>query len=249
MAWGELLSFLKARDPAYLCTVQGVPGAEIERCQALCGVSLPRFYVDFLGTMGADPGAFHPFGAKQDCDFYALAEELPPEYYPAQCYFKVAAADDPAAISPPDTFLDLLRSDGQDAPLVRFEDGGGFSGRVIEVGQTLGERLTAGIFQCFEVARHGNAGSLSEYADSVREARRTLSRMLELLATMGFKPVLPAMPRVICLRRGSLSALVELAEGTESVDITFGSDDRRALSMALEQIRERFPGAMIECTP
>lgn len=245
MSWQDLLEFIRARDPRLLGRVRGVPVEEIRRCEQRASIVLPTMYVDFLTTMGADAGPLHPFGAHQDSDFYALLEALPAEHYPGQQYFKVASSDDPSAISPPDTFLDLFRSDGDDAPLVWFEDGGGFSPEVVvEVGLTLAEQLSVRAFEVFAVDRRGQRGVLRMVFDSLREQRDEQRRLLELIERTGFVHALPSLPRVACLERGALSALVEVSEEAQGISVRLGADDPRALKVLREQIRERFPGVV-----
>lgn len=247
MAWADLLAFIGARDAGFLSAVQGVPLSEIDRCQELCSIVLPRFYVEYLKTMGADSGGFRPFGATQAADFRELADQLPPRHYPAHHFFKVSEADDPSGISPPDTFIDLWRSDDEDAPLVWFEDGGGFSeAGVTEVGLSLGEQMTASAFDFFEVGVRRETSRLMVFAESGREVKRNLQRALEVLEAMGLRSALPALPRVMCLRNDAVSALVEISEETDSVSVKLGAEDMRSLAVAIEQLRDRFPDAIVE---
>ena len=89
MEWADLLAFIQEKDPAYLRTVRGISRAEITDVETMYAITLPKIYVDFVGTMGASFGAFEPFGATQICEFPALVQELPSESYPQDRLFKV----------------------------------------------------------------------------------------------------------------------------------------------------------------
>lgn len=244
MGWVDLLAFLRMRDPAYLDTVKGVPREEISLCEEGCKISLPSLYVDFLMKMGASSGTFHPFGVTQVCNFYELVEQLPAEDYPGDRYFKVAFETDPSLVASYDAFLDLARSNGQDAPLVQFEDGGGFAPEyVVEVGFTLEEWLTRRIFSHFDVNRRAEHRNLWWFCESPADGRRKLEAAINLLDKMGLVPVLPPLPRVMCLWRDTLSALLEVSGSTGSISIALGTDEGHILRVAVEQVLDGLPGA------
>lgn len=243
MTWSDLLNFVQARDRSYLGTVKGVNRQDIELCEENSGIALPRLYVDFLATMGESCGAFWPFGVHQNCNFYRLVEMLPAEDYPGTKFFKVAFEDDPSAIAYYDMFLDLGRSDGEDAGLVRFEDSSAFSlEHVIEVGFTLHEWFNGRFFNYFEVRRRAQADGLYRHCDSPAEIRRSMETAVQLLSKMGLKPVLPPLPRVSCLQNKKLSALVEIRETVSGISIDLGADDIIPLKTAIEQIMDGLPG-------
>src|SRR5712675_531622 len=119
--WSRVIDFIARRAPTLASSLVGVAPSQIESVQAQFGIVFPSAYVDFLLTMGDERGSLRPFGETQVHAFSELVTELPPEDYPLRRFFKVAfeAQEYPIAIF--DTYLDLTRSDGHDAPLVTFE--------------------------------------------------------------------------------------------------------------------------------
>lgn len=244
MNWADLAAFMAAREPEYHRAVRGVAPADIAACEEGCSIALPRVYVGFLGAMGADCGELRPFGPTQDCDFYELVEDLPARYYPGDRYFKVSREVDTSRTTRLDTFLDLAGSDGDDAPMVQFEDGGEFVPEAVTAFRfTLGEQLARNLFRSFELDRRAHRIVVRSASGSPERAGRHLHEVLELMAKMGFELVLPVLPRVACLGRAGASALVEVHAASGAVGIHMGAEDVRALGAAGEQVLARFPGA------
>lgn len=242
MEWADLLAFIQEKDPAYLRTIRGVPRAEIAQCEASCAITLPKIYVDFVATMGDDAGAFDPFGAMEIWHFRDLVEELPAESYPQDELFKVSIDDDPGAISPQDKFVDLRRSDGMDAPLVLYEDGGSFSWKsVVRSGYSLGEWLTTRIFDVFELDRRPHIRSLCIIFETAREQRQNRPVVLDMLTKMGFRPALPSLSGISCVQRPSCSARFRAVDEIDGLTIKLGAESRRDLDVITEQFRDRFP--------
>lgn len=231
------------RDPEYLPTVRGVSREEISLCEKDCGIVLPSLYVDFLMTMGADTGRFRPFGATQVCNFYALIEQLPAEGYPGEKFFKIAFENNPGEITPYDFFLDLGGSDSHDAPLVRIESSIEYeAGDERKVGFTLLEWLSDQVFHYFENSLHPHIRTVYLSPPSASALKQCMQQAIALLSRMGLEPALPLMPRVVCLRGESLSALVELDETTRGVSVGFGADGPTKLRLAIEQLVDGLPG-------
>lgn len=250
MNWSDLLGLVTARDPAYLRTIQGVPREEVARCEENARIRLPGLYVDFLVTMGAGSGAFHPFGATQTCTFAALIAELPTEDYPEDRYFKVAFESDPSMITFYDMFLDLGRSDGEDAPLVTFETGGEFAPHIVtEVGFTVAEWLSSGVFASFELRRRPQHEHLGCFRPTRGEIQHAMEAALELFVAQGLEPALPPLPRVACLRDATRSVLLTSRGTSHALGIEVGADSRAALAPAIEQILQRLPGTKLHARP
>jgi hypothetical protein len=244
MSWHDLLAFIRTRDASYLDSVRGVSPQDVALCEQNCAIELPRLYVGFLTTMGEDTGAFWPFGARQNCRFYDLIEMLPAEDYPGSRFFKIAFEDDPSAITHYDLFLDLARSDGEDAALVRFEDSGAFAHEgVHEVGFTLQEWFNARFFDYFEVYRRPRTRTVFISPPPASGVEQCMRQALGLLSKMGLESALPLMPRVACLGGSSLSASVELHETTRGVSVDLGADDPTELRVTIEQLVDGLPGA------
>lgn len=250
MEWTTLLAFIQEKDSAYLRTVRGVPRAEITQLEATCGISLPRLYVEFIVTMGADAGAFEPFGPLEIWHFRELVDELPAETYPQHELFRVSIDDDPGAISPRNKFLDLRRSDGTDAPLVLYEEGGPFSwDRVVKSGYTLGEWFTWRVFDFFELDRRSHHRTLHLIFETGREQRENRPVVLDMLTKMSFRPALPPTRTVSCLERPSCSARFEIADELDGLSITLATEHARDVELITEQFRDRFPFMTVSRPP
>ena len=122
--WFDLLSFIKLKDPSFLNTVKGVPLADIEECEESYSITLPKIYKDFLVTMGADSGELYPFEKNRIARFYENMDDLSTEAenYPEIRFFKIAENFSTSGISSCALYIDLARSDGNDAPLIESED-------------------------------------------------------------------------------------------------------------------------------
>jgi len=244
MTWDELFRFMCERKPGYAQTIRGVALDDIILCEKNLRITLPTLYVEFLVTMGADCGAFRPFGATQISDFYELVEQLPPEDYPGARYFKVAFEGDESQITPYDIFLALQRSDGHDAPLVTFEDGGGFSeDYVVCKTLSLGETLMAQAFRQFELRQRRESATV--YLRQHTPHPDTMRRIQEILMASGLIPTLSPQANVICLGRDDMSAVVALSGTGEAVGVEFGADEGKALSLLLERVLGVFPDATV----
>lgn len=81
----ELVDFLERYRPGHAAAVGGASPAHIARLEALAGVTLPDEYLEFLRSMGEDPGFFqvpaHDFRIGRILDLYELGEDLPPPGY------------------------------------------------------------------------------------------------------------------------------------------------------------------------
>lgn len=249
MDWPELMSFIDARDPDYRTMVEGVPPDAIDTCQQGLGIVLPRLYVDFLLGMGSDTGTFRPFGATQSCSFYQLIEELSPEDYPTDRYFRISLETDTSEIEWYDHYLDLTRSDGEDAALVRFERGLLFPDLeqegVQDVGFTFGEQLARRAFDSFELRRRPFGRALGLLIKPGEQIDARVRAVVDVLKRMGFGPVLSPLPRVACLRREGSSALFEVRTATMSMGVIIGGDEHNVVAVAVEQFLDALPGSYV----
>lgn len=248
MRWADLRGFIDARAPTYWGSTKGVPRDEIAAIEDARHVSLPRIYVDFLGAMGVDAGDLCPFGPSQGHDIHRLRGEPEERPYPRDRYFKVAIEDDRSLVIALDTFLDLAGSDGDDAPLVQFEDIGVFDEEMVSpLGFTLGEQLTRSVFDFFELDSRQHKVSLGVYhLHAPEDVERQLQLLAQQFTRMGVVEVLPRQPHVACFRDDRLSALVEWMVDTDSVVVQMGAADRRISKVAVEQLRENVPGLVLD---
>jgi len=244
--WREIFDYIGSRDPGYAGTIAGISREDIARCEALCGVTLPGIYRDFLAAMGDECGVFEPFGAGQACDFATLVEQLPVTGYPGERYFKVACETSPAAVTLYDQFIDLGRSDSEDAPLVMFEDVGEFAPtNVQELGVTVGEKLAGRAFDHFDLAPRGRSRVVSLVLDRAADATRWVDAVQMVLQRGGLVPAMPATARASWWRNDTVSAWLAVREKLRLFTVTLGVDEGRAGKVLVEQIVERLPGARV----
>ncbi|WAS91095.1 SMI1/KNR4 family protein [Nannocystis punicea] len=244
----DIVAFIRQHGSADAEAFVGVSPEQIARCEELCSATLPTLYREFLAAMGGDCGAFHPFGIGQLCDFEALVQRLPAANYPGDRYFRVSFESSPAAITYYDIFLDLRRSDGTDAPLVRFEDDEEFSADAVqEVGFTLGEELARSAFEQFEVVRRPASKRLAIFAESVAGLAAAARRIAAQLRERGLAEALPGLPRIVCLHSESLSVLIERREALGLLQVVVGAKTARAASGLVEVLLAEYPEArMVE---
>jgi hypothetical protein len=246
MDWNRLMEFVQGADSSVAAALVGVPPSAVQRAEATAGVRLPESYRGFLTRMGRDSGGLHLFGPGYSQSFDDLAAELPAETYPGTSYFKIAVSIDESDISAPDYFLDLARSDGEDAPVVMFEDVGEFSHDVInDTGFTFGEQVTRRLFTMLVLDRAPEQATMVVGHLSREQRTSSHAAALALLQAMELVTVLPELPRVSCLHRDRLGAMVQAQAGGLSLVITVCHDERMSLEVALDQLRERFPAAAV----
>lgn len=244
MDWNALSAFVRAEAPDFAASLQGVAPEAVERVEQESGVRLPLNYRQFVTTMGIEAAGFYLFGPGHSQKFNELAAELPAETYPGHRYFKIAFPVDESAISPPDYFLDLSRSDGVDAAVVVFEDVGDFRPEnVRDLDFTFGEQVARRLFTFLVLERALERATVVLGSLTRAQGEESKREILALLDRAGFSRVLPQLLRVGCLRRRDVYAMVdEHAEGL-SVVVSLGSQDAVALTALLDQLRDRFPQA------
>jgi hypothetical protein len=234
--WQALLAFVASRDAELAASLRGVPREDIEAVEKEYSIRLPASYVDFLLVMGEDSGGLEPLGPTQDHTFSEVRDLLPPEGYPDR-FFKVAFESDSLALADLDSFLDLARSDGEDAPLVTFETGEEDDPAVPETAAsdwTFGETVTERIFSRLELDRRAATAKVFVMTRDPADALVVKRDSIAALAGHGLQPALPELPRVACLTGDALSAVVDVHDETKLVSIRLGADDRRTLEPLAE---------------
>jgi hypothetical protein len=244
--WAALAAFMLAKDPAFAASVEGVSREDVAELERGLSIALPRGYVDFLTSMGRDSDGFYPFTPLQTHEFDELLEDLPPRNYRADHLFKVSLASDPEEVSPLDYFLDLTRSDGDDAPLVMAgHDGTIRSDGILEIGLTFGEHITARLFTFLELHRRPENASVVVGGVERQQAQLRRNDAIQLLQRSKLTPALPPLPRVVCLTAPTLSALVSIDEYTRTLAIELGADDRSVLVAMVDGVLAGLPGATL----
>jgi hypothetical protein len=250
MTWDQLTSFIQREDPALAASLRGVPHERVELVEQEYGIRLPETYRQFLFTMGDRSDRLHLFGPGRTQRFDDLVAQLPTRIYPRGQFFKIAAAIDPSEISPDDYFLDLTRSDGVDAPIVAFQDNDDaeieefVATRVRDMPFTFSEQAAKNFFSILVLDRALDEVLLVVGPDVDLSGLR--ASVVEMLSTMGFRPLMPLEDRIMILRRGTLSAVLTVWDpelGT--VSIALAGHESRELKIVVEQLVERFPEAAV----
>jgi hypothetical protein len=248
MNWEGILEFIRSKDPDFLSSARGVPAEVIREVEETYRIALPRAYVQFLSIMGESSGSFPPFAVAQNHGFSELLEQLP-DSLPEGRYFKVSFADDEQLITPVDYFLDLARRDAEDAALVMFEQGCAVdTGSAIDCGLTFGEYISMQVFSFFEFDRRAQHSAVLVFHVSPDQGPGRVAAGLTLLATLGFSLTFPPLPRVACLERDGLAALIFYQQSVTLSVIDIGGDEAPALKAMVEQVRNGTPNGKVRGT-
>ncbi|MFY2562138.1 hypothetical protein ACN469_31375 [Corallococcus terminator] len=238
MDWPRVFEFIQQRAPAFLSGLEGVPDAAISALAAERGVTLPGCYVEFLRRMGGDSNGYRPFGATQDHRFSIISERLREEDdAPDDRVFLVAVETDESQVALYDHHLDLRHVEDDDTPLVLLEQGIPFDGHSqVEYRETFGERITASVFNHFELSRRA-------HHEVVYQSGGVLPEAVTLLRSAGFAPVLPLLGRVACLQEGALGVHAQVNEEYGLLSLRLGGDDPKAVEALVTRLLAELPEA------
>ena len=250
IAWSQVIDFIGRRDAELASSFVGVRQSEIDAVQAQYGISLPSAYVHFLRTMGENSGELHPFGNTYVHTFSELLEQLPPEDYPGDRFFKVAFVIEELAVDLIDIYLDLNRSDGYDSPLVSFEiplepNATNFS----EDRLSFAEKLVYRVFRKLDVDRKRYGATIVVFGGDPGNLRGTKQAALNVLMRSGFAAALPELQRLGCLTRESVSMLISISDARKLIRVEMGSDRRDAIEELVRDLLAAFPGAQLSAPP
>lgn len=244
--WARVVDFIGQRDTALAASFVGVDLRRIHEVETGLGIRLPSAYVDFLTTMGEDSGPLRPFGETRIHAFSRLLAELPPKGYPARRFFKVAVETDELADAWFNTYLDLARSDGNDAALVMFESP--LDPRQSDVREqplSFVEKVVEHIFLSVEVAPKNYGARIFVHGEEPWRGVEIMQQVVQSLIEDGFAAVLPESQRVACLSRGPVSILVTDSDTSELVDLRIGGDDLEATELVVAPLIAAIPGASL----
>jgi len=247
--WPALLAYISTKAPAMAASFRGVSRRDIEAREAQYSIILPASYVGFLLAMGEDSAQLRPLGPTQSHRFSKLPVPRPGLGYPSKRFFKVSFETDPLALAALDQFLDLARGDARDALLVEFEVGGDEEPPVGGDEFTFGETITTNIFVTLDLARRKFIAAVYVPDENPTDGLGLKESAIALLADLGFMAVLPELARVACLSRQGVSALVDVDDETELVEIRLGSDDLGALESVIDRLLEVLPAANLAQEP
>lgn len=250
MDWPLVVDFIAQHDPRFLDAVQGVPESEIAALAAACDVTLPKTYIGFLRLMGIDNNGLAPFGARQDVSFAMIVERIDEEDAEeggptVRRYFPIAVETDNSLEVLFDHWLDLQRSNGDDAPIVMLEQGVPIAWQQpVEIGETFGERILARAFTHFALRQHPHSDLLAVGgAMKIGEGRAALDNALVILQSAGFAFALPPLGGVACLHGGSLDILARVNEIHELLTLRLGGDTVVAVKEVADQLLTNLAGA------
>jgi hypothetical protein len=200
--------------------------------------------------MGDDSGTLHPFGETRTSAFSKLLADLPPRGYPARRFFKVAIETDELADGWFNMYLDLARSNGDDAALVMFEAplDSGESDLPAEPLSFL-ETVIEHIFLTVDVAPKDYSARIFVHGDDPWRGMEIKREVVRRLIDGGFVLMLPDLPRVTCVSRGPVSILITDSDTSELVDVRFGGDDLEATDSAVRPLLSAVAGAHLYQTP
>jgi len=242
--WADLFSFMTERDPAFEATTLGADRNDIETVEQEIGITLPYSYVDFITTIGADTGRYHPFGPEMDTNFYRLLRQVPTEDYDVREYFPIALETNESRAPMCDLYLDLRRSDGADAPLVLAENGSDWC-RMSDEEITLLERLTESAWPAFELPCYSANRVIYVHAEGAEALGTAREQVLDLLDRRGHVPTLPSQHRVDCTASETEASIVRVKEHLGLIRLVVAGHDEKELGRVVELFIDNVPNAAV----
>ncbi len=224
MDWATAMNFIKEKDPGFAASAVGATLDDVVRLEEHHnGVSLPQLYVDFLLEMGEDD-RFEIFGAWRAHRLSELMSCLPDATETSGRFIRVACESDQSMVTAYDVVLDRGRGDPCDPPLVLMEQGMGLAPEhMVDMGSTLAEWFVSSIFHAFEMNLVRRRRVIYAHGLSAKQARLALPPIVTMLMKLGYRPVLPVLPRIACLREESRSIAVEVQEDCRLLRVTVGT--------------------------
>jgi hypothetical protein len=246
--WTRVTDFIATRAPELAASFVGASRRDIDLAQDQSGITFPSTYTDFLLTMGEDSGELHPFGDSQVHALSDLMAQWPPDESIPKRFFKIAYESDQFAVAFLDTYLDVSRSDGHDAPVVTFETP--VSGRVDfpEESLSFAEAVVYHIFWMLDVSVRAFGARVVIFNGEWGGAKEK-DAPVAVLAGAGFELALPEQARVVCLSQDSASALVSVSDAGKLVAVDLGADSREGVERLVDQLLGRFPDAQLQDPP
>jgi hypothetical protein len=247
--WTRVTDFIASRAPDLAASFVGASRRDVEIAQERSGLVFPSSYASFLVTMGEDSSGLHPFGDSQVHALSDLMAQWPPEDPIPKQFFKIAYESDQFAVAFLDTYLDVSRSDGHDAPIVTFETP--VSGRVDFPQESLSfaETVLYRIFWMLEVSVRAFGARIVIFNSRDWGGAKEKDAPAALLTQAGFEFALPELPRVACLSQASASALLSVSDTGRLVAVDLGADNREAVEKLVDELLKRFPDAELQDPP
>jgi hypothetical protein len=247
MTLDTTVQFIDERVPGFRQRIRGASAATLAELQGFTSRPLPRAYARFLALMGEDSAEFDLFpgfryGASQ---LVASRRRVESTAYPSDRYFKIAMQAPGPAEFFTDVFLDLQRGDGEDAPLVSFEDqSGGVMGHSYQpsdmrLGFVHHVRRSAFIdYELRALPEKVHLGFYSERSDAGTD--RTWESLLGILGRLELDQPLGTGAMWWC---GCSARLSLMAEGSADAGVTVAMAhvDRDSLRRMTELLSDHLP--------
>lgn len=240
--WTKIVGYVAGKAPAIVASLRGVSRRDIEASQQRYGVRFPASYAEFLALMGEDSGQLEPLGATQSHRFSDLMRYFPPQGYPWKRLFKVSYETNTNALVFMGKFLDWMDADADDARVVEFEQGDA-NAAVLPGDLTFGETVVKEIFTGLEVYVTRYASTVSIESQSAAHDLEIKSAAVDLLVRLGFTLVMPDLPRVACLNRGSISVMVIPYRSLRAITVSIGGATLLELEEFVADLTAQLPGA------
>lgn len=246
-----LLKFAEARTPGAMAEYPPVPQAEIEALLDTCPrhvvPALPRAALEVIAWLGgSESNIVSVFGATYTTSIARMLDEIE-EQLLAERFFRVAVSRDLEQMVEGDLYVDLSRSDGEDAPLVVLVEE--WRGEVPATrGHTILSKALQRIFHGFELHKRGFVGYLAEgYHPKDRTRWQAYADAMATLATrMGLTELLPLRPDLRCYSSPHVALMfdamgVDLRTPDGYIQVWIGADSRQDFLNYAAQIRSAMP--------
>lgn len=236
----DLLVFVECYVPDFAQQIKGCTSTELEQMEAIArevsGRPLPRFYLWFLETMGAQMGRLKPPRSQIDYSAQAILTAYQSgRVRRVSGYFLVGVIDGP--LEEFHLHLNLLRQTENDAPVVKMSGRMGPHDPEDELYDSLQENFAHRLFkyECvrqFHCVREGGI-----YADPEAEPPRTAADMNSAFLKMGFERMpITGMRCPMYYRRDAAVCLwtPPTNDPDEGYALTIGAVDERTAARTLE---------------
>ncbi len=235
-AWPSIHEFIRRRSPKFDREAIPVPLEAIRMTEEGLGIRFPQTYVDFLCTAGELSSSYSPFMSRFNANFYDIVDRVSRgTRYPIELYWPAGLRIDLDAVVH-DPFIDLARSDGEDASLVTFEPRVNFElQEPVDMLYTLAEELAANAFLEFEMDLRKFKAQflLTPERDSFPDA-------LEYLELFGAREVVRA--RRYRIWEGPDAVAVAMFDGGPNIGVEVAGEDERGCWRVIDVLRDNIPG-------
>lgn len=248
----ELLEFVKARVPSALEEYPPVTRTQTDELLAACSprvvAALPRAARDVISWLGgSDSKTISIFGAMFTTSIILMLEDLEFQVL-ADRFFRVAIDRNPEQMTQDDLYIDLTRSNGEDAPLIVL--GEEWCGEQTAArGHTILSMAISRVFHDFELAKRGFRGYLAEgYLPEESDTRWEdySIKMASVAERMDLQELFALRPDLRCYSTPDVAMMFNAMGGDLRtpdgyIQIWIGAENRDAFLNYAAQIRSAMP--------